>query len=328
MGGIDSRTDSQDLPDTGSARSPDSGRDGVAILDDVLDGGGDASSGRVVDSDGAAGDSSGGFSVPERHRVEPRPESADEWDKDSWSGGEWIPPEFVPEGTFVLRETAESPLLPDQAGDAQRFPSEQADRRAEGFARQGKNDLDYRGTCSLASSAEMLSDLTGERVTENAMVNFAVSEKLCETDSSDATRLGASDIESVKTMQRGLVGDAFCMYDCDTEDLAHLVDSGDGVCAAVKAAECWPDEAYPSQDRQAIERAHKGTDHMVWVTGVSRDPTTQLVTGFYVNDTGRDDGARRFLSSAEMKRAWENRGGQVVVAPSLSPGVRQAGATR
>ncbi len=319
--------DSGNSPDTGAEVSPGSGADGVAILSEI--GNREPAAGNQPAESGADGKgSSEGFSVPERHRVVRPPESAntpdrgDSLDDLAYGQGGNIPPEMVPEGVFVLRETSlvDAPLVEpitetSGSADVRHFLSDQAARRAEGFAEQGNNDLGYEGTCGLASNAEMLSDLTGENYTEKNVVRYAAANGLCVTDSSDPTELGGTTVETLQVLQQDAGVHSVSLRDCDLDSLAHYVDSGDGVLAAVKAAEYWPPVGiYESEGARSAALAQAGTDHFVWVTGVSRNPGTGAVTGFFVNDTGSADGAGLFVSNAEMGRAWEHRGGEVLVA--------------
>lgn len=284
MSRFDLRVDSPDLRDTDTGDKPDSRRDGVAILSDIADR--ESAGGDRPANSGGDGVASAGFSVPERHRVVPPPEPAGGPDVES-----------------------------SELADERHLLSEQAARRVDGFAEQGQNDLGYDGTCGLASSAEMLSDLTGENFSENDVVRHAAANGLCETDSSDPADLGGTTVESLRVLQRDAGVQSTNLRDCDLDSLARYVDSGDGVVAAVKAAEYWPSVGiYESESARSAALAQRGTDHVVWVTGVSRDPGTGAVTGFFVNDTGRPDGAGLFLSNAEMRSAWEQRGGEVLVA--------------
>lgn len=197
--------------------------------------------------------------------------------------------------------------------DSGMYFSEQAEQRAELWDKQGVNDHGYEGTCGLASSAEMISDQTGERVTEREVVDYAQQEGLCVTDSPYPERQGGTDIGQIKTILEEAGLDSEVRNGMTQSDLAREIDSGGGVIAAVKAAEVWPADATGGPEIQAAERSQPGTDHAVWVTGVSRSPEGQ-VTGFYMNDTGLNDGAGRFVASGEMVSGWEQRGGQAVVS--------------
>ena len=387
--------ESEGRRDSGAAESPGSHPDGVAILSGIADRELAAGS-QPVESGVDGKGSSGGFSVPERHRVVPPPDSGntpdrgDSLDDLAYGQGGNIPPEMVPEGLFVLRATSlvdaprdqlpappadpvapgpemPVPAAPDGAGsvrsprdgdagdpvsdgsdgesagiqpgpggatdvtpleplvepitetsepaDVRHFLSDQAARRAEGFAKQGQNDLGYGGTCGLASSAEMLSDLTGEKRSENDLVLRAADRGLCVTDSWEPNELGGTTLETLQVLQSEAGVHSVMLRDCDLDGLADFVDSGYGVVAAVKAAEYWPPVGiYESERARLVALAQRGVDHDVWVTGVSRNPDTGAGTGFFVNDTGRRDGAGLFLSNAEMRRAWEQRGGDVLVA--------------
>ena len=361
---VQPRPESSDALDREDAAvSPGSGFDGIEILSDIADEQ-DAAQGQPVESSGDAADSSGGLSIPERHRVVPSvesghsPEGTYSFDADSYGQGGSIPPEMVPEDTFVLRtastefvspERAQVPpsdravpvteLLPQDPERAdvrgfpseqaeQRFPSEQAEQRKEHWYYQGeRNDRGYTGTCSLTSTAAVLSDLTGEEVTENRVVNLAADNGWCNTDSPEPTtdspeptRLGATSQFDVwlinRELGRELGTDPLIVQHRDLESLASYVDSGDGVLATVNSAEYWPSDPIQQRNLSLIDDnnlGEAGPDHMVWVTGVSRDPENRAVTGFYINDTGLPDGAGLFLSNSEMRRAWEKPGGQLVV---------------
>ena len=348
MSMLDSRGESGDLQNEDMSKPRGSGADGVAILSDIADKQVAAEDGSVeAGVDGEV--SSGGFSVPERHRVVPPPDSGNSPDRGAevspGSGADGVailsdiadrqvaageqPVESGPNGKFAGVEPAPDgvtevrPLEPPagpvtelpESTDVPRFPSELAERRAERFSSQGFNDLGYEGTCGLASSAEMLSDLTGENFSENDVVRHAAENGLCRTNSSDPADLGGTTVEALRVLQQDAGVHPVSLRDCDLDDLARCVDSGDGVLAAVKAAEYWPSVGiYESESARSAALAQRGTDHVVWVTGVSRNPGTSAVTGFFVNDTGRADGAGVLVSNAEMRRAWEQRGGQVLVA--------------
>ena len=366
-GTVDSRPDSVRRPDRGDSERPDRDPDALEILSGIADRQRDTTPGQAPESSRDAAGAPEGFSVPQRHRVEPNPLPDGLWDGDTSRGGDRSPPESTPDNVFVLPDPepihippAESPspspdrsmpIIPEAepqhddrepatpsldaeevvpappaealfdattelpAADVRRFPSDQAEQRAERFFPQGHNDRGYLGTCGLASSAQMISDLTGEDLTENDVVEYAATERWCETTSSDPTELGAIDMRSLSEVHREIGVDSYRLRDADVEQVADFVESGDGVLAAVNSAEYWPSDAFGSESDRSRTLAHPGTDHVVWVTGVSRDPGTGLLTGFYVNDTGRSVGAGTFLSTAEMRRAWEQRGGDVLVSP-------------
>ena len=296
----------------GSGASPGTAPDALSILRDLPGDSRDGESGSGGALDPGPGAPVRELHIPERHRVVPSSETARDLDNESLTGRHVkasISPDSAPHGQ-AMGAAGELPGVVD----VRRFPSDQAERRAEGFLEQGNNDRGYDGTCGLASTAQMLSDLTGENYSENDVVNHAAKNELCVTDSSDPAELGGTTVEDVRTIHRDAGVQSFSQRGCDRETLARLVESGDGVIAAVKAAEYWPPDTDPSEGRVSATLAQGGTDHMVWVTGVSRSPDTSVVTGFYLNDTGRPDGAGLFVSNAEMKRAWEFRGGELLVA--------------
>lgn len=195
------------------------------------------------------------------------------------------------------------------------YPSEQAAARVDYWHPQGNQYRNYEGTCGLAASAGMMSEQSGRAVSEAEVTRHAAEHGLCttEADTLNPRRLGGTTPQSLAVVHTDFGLDSREEPRQNQADLATAVERGDGVIAAVNCADYWPDDAFESPQSREAHRTSEQHNHAVWVTGVSRSPEGEI-TGFYVNDTGLDDGAGKFVGANDWARAWQARGGVMVTA--------------
>lgn len=167
--------------------------------------------------------------------------------------------------------------------------------------RQGDNPYGFQGTCGLCSCVGVLRGF-GIRVTEADVVRHAVANGECVVDA-DPADSGATTPD----MQVRLLGDygvpAHVERMESLEELASSVEQGRGTIIGANAGVLWDDAAYYEYGQ---------ANHAIQVTGVSRDPMTGTIQGFYINDTGTGEGGR-FVDADTVDTAWLDAGGSAVV---------------
>ncbi len=170
----------------------------------------------------------------------------------------------------------------------------------EGYAkfnhRQGANTLGYQGTCGVVSCENVLKRY-GKDTSEDELVCHADDQGHC------SDRGGTLPIDRARLLgEHGVL--AHTERHQTVDDLAEHIENDHGVIASVNAGELWnkPNISTPGR-----------TDHAVTVTGAAREPGTEALQGFYINDSGTGESAR-FVDIDQMKGAWENCGGRLTVA--------------
>lgn len=161
------------------------------------------------------------------------------------------------------------------------------------YSSQGNNTYGMDGTCSLVSTANMLT-ISGRFTTEQEIVDYARNNGLC-------SRSGGTDTRFNKLQQiwSHYGQSSTISFDGTSEQLAQIVESGHGVVLGVDADILW---GYGSQNIDAC------MNHAVTVTSVARDPDTNEVRGFFICDSGRCsslDGSR-FVDMTMMNNAHFN----------------------
>lgn len=169
-------------------------------------------------------------------------------------------------------------------------PNQLADRL---HSSQGNNIHGMDGTCSLVSTANMLT-ISGRPTTEQEVVDYARNNGLC-------SRSGGTDTRFNRLQQiwNHYGQSSTVSFDGTPEQLAQIVESGHGVVLGVDADILWGDR---SQNIDAC------MNHAVTVTSVARDPDTNEVRGFFICDSGRcsaSDGSR-FVDMNTMNNAHFN----------------------
>lgn len=173
---------------------------------------------------------------------------------------------------------------------------------------QGQNDLGYQGTCGLVSCEDVLNQ-HGKNVSENDIVSYADQNNLCENEGSDVAKLGGTSPGD----QAKILSDHGVPAHVETgktlDDLAANIEQGKSVIPEVNAGELWQDANYLGDGSY---------NHAVVATGVARDPASNEIQGFFINDSGPNQSGR-FVDSKLMKAAWEDKGGIMVVTDKPRP---------
>jgi len=163
--------------------------------------------------------------------------------------------------------------------------------------RQGDNPYDYKETCGLVSCEGVLRQF-GVNVTEADVVKYAATRGLCSPGGGTTEYTQAQIISDFGVPARPEKLGSF-------ERLAQCVGEGRGIIIAVNAGVLWNDGNYFDNGQ---------ANHAIVVTGVARDPVTDQIQGFFINDSGtgpQDSG--RFIDVNTMQNAWLNTGGIGVV---------------
>jgi len=180
----------------------------------------------------------------------------------------------------------------------------------EGYAefnhRQGDNTLGYQGTCGIVSCENVLKRY-GKDVSEDDLVRFAADpdREWCTMDESDQDLNGAT----IPLDRARILGEHGVMAHVERnqtiDNLAEHIENDHGVIASVNAGELWddPDSSAPPGR----------TNHAVTVTGTARNPETEELQGFYINDSGTGESGK-FLDVDKMRDAWQDCGGKLTVS--------------
>jgi len=167
---------------------------------------------------------------------------------------------------------------------------------------QGDNDLGFKEDCGLCSSQDVLNQF-GVQVDENDIVHHAVDNNECYTNPNDASQSGQTTADWQAQVMSDYGVPAHVENGGSLDDLAQNVQDGHGTIIEVNAGILWND---------ANSYGDGNSNHAITVTGVVRDPETNQIQGFYVNDSG-DGQAAKFVDAATMQQMWADVGGQSVV---------------
>lgn len=172
---------------------------------------------------------------------------------------------------------------------------------------QGNNNKEWRMTCGIAQSANML-NRAGINETENSMVNYCNNHNLCGNSSIFNKEMnGGTSPARIATMlsQKGLPSH----FDSSitTEEVANLVENGHGVIIGVNAGYLW--SCY-----YGSARGNGNANHAISVVGTLRDESTHNILGFFINDTGRGQQGdqKRLVSLAKFNEAFDVPGHAVI----------------
>ena len=168
---------------------------------------------------------------------------------------------------------------------------------------QGDNSFRYQGTCGLASIAGTLRML-GMDVTEREVVDYAVTNGLCEV-TSDLETCGATGPAQLVQIFKHFGVPAHAEVIGSFEQVTSAIDRGQGVLIGLNAGELWMEELQGNVSAGQIVRAYGdgNANHAIEVVGYERDPQTNQVVGVFVNDTGTPAGAARLISAQSFARA-------------------------
>jgi hypothetical protein len=171
---------------------------------------------------------------------------------------------------------------------------------------QGDNADGFQSDCGLVSCQDILNQY-GKPVTENDVVGFAVAHNLCDTSATDPSENGGTSVSDQATILTDEGVRAHAETNNTLDGLATDIEQGHGVIIEANAGVLWGDASFYGDG---------SPNHAVVVTGVARDPSTDQVLGFYINDSGNYDGGKgsaRFVDAATMRSAWADVGGMDVV---------------
>jgi hypothetical protein len=169
-----------------------------------------------------------------------------------------------------------------------------------GGYRQGDNPFGFHGTCGLCCCASVLRRF-GLDVSESDVVRHAVDNGLCVTGD-DPRTAGGTTLEWQAQVLRDFGVPAHVDVADSLEELATCVEERRGAIINVNAGVLWNDAAYWDFGY---------ANHAVTITAFDRDPDSGLITGFYVDDSGTGQTARR-VDADTMTGAWLAAGGTMV----------------
>jgi Peptidase_C39 like family len=173
--------------------------------------------------------------------------------------------------------------------------------------KQGDNDLGFQNDCGLVSCQDVLRQF-GILVTESDIVHHAVENGECQIADNPETS-GGSSLQEQANLLTDYGIPAYAESGYSLEDLASQVEHGHGTIAAVNSGALWNDPG--SYDNGE-------PNHAITITGVARDPYTNQIQGFYINDSAPPESAE-FVKADAMEIAWlpYGIGGCLVTGPVL-----------
>lgn len=165
------------------------------------------------------------------------------------------------------------------------------------ISRQGEADSNYRGTCGLASTANVLRQLGLSNATEGDVLNRALQLDACAKPKDGKTGGGTRNDDIVKIMgSYGLQSSK--VHDLTMKNITDCLDKGGAMMMSVQSKYIRDDAKIPT-----YMGFKKGTDHWVTVTGVRKNQYTGEVLGVYVQDTGgHNSNSNIFISSENFNK--------------------------
>ncbi|WP_244940013.1 calcium-binding protein [Herbaspirillum seropedicae] len=169
---------------------------------------------------------------------------------------------------------------------------------------QGNAVPGFEGTCGETSVANvtMLGD---QPVSEKEVVERAIKEGLCDTDSQfSGFRGGSSQWDQQQLLEEfGFTSKVTNGF--NAQEIARDIKAGKGVTVSVYADALWGDGAMP---------AGVSTDHRITVTGVACSAATGAIAGFYIADSGRGRASDmcRFVTLDQMRKVTSAMGANTI----------------
>lgn len=160
--------------------------------------------------------------------------------------------------------------------------------------RQGQARSDYRGTCGLTSTANVLRQLAVTQATECDVLERARSLGACREPRIGKTGGGTTNNDILNLMRSYNLSPS-AVYDLSLEDVAACVDRGGAMMMSVIAKHIRDDATIPSN----ATFGKRSTDHWVTVTGISRNRYTNEVNGVFIQDTGGHGSYSNIFISAD-----------------------------
>lgn len=173
----------------------------------------------------------------------------------------------------------------DEFGAHEYFYGAQGRHHAESvnmlIRHQGQARSDYQGTCGLASSANVLRQLTGAKATEEELINRALELGACREPDGVRTGGGTSNSDILQIMKSYDLNPA-PVYDLTLSEVADCLDHGGSLMMSVIARYIGENSTIPD----IVRGGKRDTDHWVTVTGVRRNQFSGDISGVYIQDTG------------------------------------------
>ncbi len=205
------------------------------------------------------------------------------------------------------------PMEVDTLGDGRKTEIIGDVRRLEDVnTKQGDNPYGYLGDCGLVSCKNVFEQF-GMDSTEARVVGYAAAHGLCDVGKpgDPPEQLGGTTpMDQAKILSdNGVPSHVWTATSVD--DLAGFVQAGRGVIIGVNAGILWNDANY-------VEDGNP--NHAITVIGVLRDPTTQALEGFVVNDSGT--GKTTVVGADTMSQCFSQKGGVCVATDNPAPHAR------
>jgi hypothetical protein len=186
---------------------------------------------------------------------------------------------------------------------------------------QGINDLKFGNDCGLVACEDVLAQFApriedvlgqftriGHHVTENDLVHHAVAHGECDVVQDHPDQSGGTTVQEKADILTDYGIPARSETGISLEDLASEVEHGHGVIASVNAGYLW-------NKAGCVETGNH--NHAITVTGVARDPHTNQIQGFFINDSGTGESGK-FVTAKTMEKAWLLHGVGVSVVTEAS----------
>ena len=165
------------------------------------------------------------------------------------------------------------------------------------LSEQGTAKPDYRGTCGLVSSANILRQLGVCKATEDDLLNRALELKACREPSKHKTGGGTNNNDIVKIMKSYNL-QATKVQDLSIKNITDCLNKGGAMMMSVRSKYLRDGASIP--DRVSFK---KNTDHFVTVTGVKKDNISGAVLGVFVQDSGgHNSESNIFISTADFDK--------------------------
>ncbi len=168
------------------------------------------------------------------------------------------------------------------------------------FSAESDTAVDYRESGSLLGCAQIIREFVPD---------FSARElrEYTEPDGpqadSGASQFGSAALESLAQTLADFDVPSHVERAQSSEDLAHYLESGNGVLVAVNQGELWNSPAhFGSGDANSVAVA----------LAVARDPLNGDILGWYLNDVVAKQ-TRALIDAPTMQRAWLDAGGWLVV---------------
>ncbi len=187
---------------------------------------------------------------------------------------------------------------------------------------QGDEVPEYQGTCGLCSAQCVgnqfgVTNDQGNPLSEVDVVKMAKDNRppLCTTDGLPEQNGGTSQLQQQELLAKMGIPSQI-KENQSMDDLAKDVEAGKGVIAGVNAEELW------GLNNPGGLNQFPRPNHAVTVIDTARNPQTNALQGFFINDSGNNYeniGSGRFVPVSDMQFIWQNAGGSCVVTDQPYP---------